>query len=282
MKQKTLLAIIGVIFLGVCLFQIFKLSKANIEYKNKLTNFEKTVTQVQQYYDSLDMIKTMIQNQTPDTSTTDRIRSVMEFVHDNSLHLTDDEYKAYAFKREIVVKRLILTSQGHEEVKPHLSCGSRAFAMRDILATFGVTSRLIQIYSDAYTIVKGHRMLEVFNPESQTWELWDPDYRVTYVNSVTKKPENIINIVFGDIELIVPKDNGSEGWKETNTEELKTHNFFGAVLFEPFKNGPYNGVILINQKKFDINKTFEGGVTFKDWAKQHYSHPRFVYYPFSS
>jgi hypothetical protein len=282
MKKKTLLAIIVVIFMGTCVFQIFKLSKTNIEYTNKLARFEKIITQRQQYRDNLDIIKTMIQNKTPGPSTTDRIRLVLEFVHDNSLHSIDDENRAYAYRRDIVVKKLILASRGHKEEKPHLSCGPRANIMTDILASFGVTSRIIQIYSDAYAIVKSHRLLEVFNQESQTWELWDPDYRVTYVNSVTKKPENIINIVFGDIEKIVPKDNRSEGWKETNTEELKTHNFFGAVFFEPFRAADSYGIILINQKKFDVNKTFEGGITFKDWVMQNYHYPRFVHFPFSN
>ena len=45
------------------------------------------------------------------------------------------------------------------------------------------------------------------NHETQNWELWDPDYRVGYINRATELPVNIINIVFGEIEKIVPKDN---------------------------------------------------------------------------
>lgn len=204
----------------------------------------------------------------------------MNFVHDNSLHLVDDEHSAYAFSDLLVTKKLLLAYQGHENEKPHLSCGPRACLMRDVLRRFGIGARTVQLFSDAHEEVQGHRLLEVFNPETQTWEVWDPDYRVTYVDALTKKSLDIMDILLADLEKILPKDGNTEGWKETNTVRLKEENYFRAVIFEGPGRQMLNSVAVINQQKFDINKAFSNGTTFRDWARKHYRDVRFILLPY--
>ena len=200
----------------------------------------------------------------------------MEFVHNNSLHLIDEEYRKYAFNVPFVINKLLLSSSGSENEKPHLSCGSRSYAMQAILNELGIFSRLVQIYSDEYENVRGHRLLEVFNPETQAWEACDPDFRVTFVDSFTGRSVDIITPIFGDKNNIIPRDGSIEGWRESKTEHLKK-NYFKAVLFE--SNTMINSIIVVNQSTFDLDKKFSDGLTFREWAIKHYKHPRFVFLP---
>jgi hypothetical protein len=278
--KKLLFAVIGLFFVGVCVFQIHALADKNSEYRNKLASFEKPETIKQEYINNLDRMRDIILKNMPTETASDIIRAVMEFVHDNSLHLVDDEHKDYAFNDLVVSKKLLLAYQGHKSEKPHLSCGPRSCLMRDILRRFGIDARTIQLFSDAHKDVQGHRLLEVFNPETQSWEVWDPDHSVTYVDALTKKSLNIIDCLLGDLEKIMPKDGNIEGWKETSTERLKEENYFGAVMFEVPARQMANSVVLINREKFDINKAFSDGSTFMDWARKHYSNVRLILLPY--
>ena len=152
--------------------------------------------------------------------------------------------------------------------------------MRDVLTRFGIGARTVQLFSDAHKDVQGHRLVEVFNPETQTWEVWDPDHRVTYVDALTKKSLDTMDFLLGDLEKILPKDGNIEGWKETSTERLKEDNYFGAVMFEGPGRHVANSVVLINQEKFDINKAFSDGSTFKDWTRKHYRNVRIILLPY--
>jgi hypothetical protein len=279
-RKKLLFTVVSLFFVGVCIFQIHTLANVNSEYRDKIASLEEPKTTKQEYINNLDRIKDVILKNVPTETTTDIIRAVIAFVHDNSLHLVDDEHSAYAYDGPLVTKKLLLAYQGDANEKPHLSCGPRSCAMRDLLTRFRITARTIQLFSTAHKDVKGHRLLEVFNPEKQIWEVWDPDYRVTYVDALTKKSLDIMAILFGDLEKIMPKDGHIEGWKETRTEKLIKDNYFGAVLFEVPPQQIQYSVIIINQEKFDINKAFSDGSTFKDWTRKYYGNIRLILLPY--
>jgi hypothetical protein len=169
---------------------------------------------------------------------------------------------------------MYLASQGNAEQKPHLSCGGRSWAMKMLLIRVNIYSRLVQIYSDEFEEPKMHRLLEVYNPENNSWEVWDPDYGVTYVDQVSRKPVNIMTMVFSDRNKIIPTGESREGWKETNTEEIK-NKYFKAVMFEK-DTGLTNAVIIVNKSLFDIEKVYSSGLNFRDWARTKYAYPRII------
>jgi hypothetical protein len=125
--------------------------------------------------------------------------------------------------------------------------------------------------------VQSHRVLEVFNPDSQNWETWDPDYGVTYIDRETNAPADIMSLVFSDKDKFVPVGLSAEGWEETKSTILK-ENYFKSVLFEQDRGMP-NSLIIINQSTFDMTKTFEAGLTFREWARHYYSNPRIILLP---
>jgi hypothetical protein len=276
-RRNILLAILTVAFVIVALFQIFRLAEENEKYKKLLNNSQRLALEKKQYLNNLDKSKKIIDD---DRATpTEIIRRTMEFVHKNSVHLIDEKYREYAFDMPLVINKLLLANQGHDSEKPHLSCGSRSYAMREILIRFGIISRFVQAFSDDYQQVKGHRLLEVFNPETGSWEAWDPDFRVTFIDPESKRRLDIMEIVFGDKEKVVPQDGAIMGWEETKTTHLREH-YFEAVLFGGINNGMANSIVIINRHEFNLGKTFSDGLTLKEWMFKHYLHPRFIILPY--
>ncbi len=284
-KKNLITLVLNIVLVSILVSQVFRLYKENHRYKSALSHNIRIETEKQEYSRNLNKIKNIVKASCIGESATDIIRQTMEFVHDNSLHLIDSEHRKYAFDIPVVIKKLLLTYHGQESEKPHLSCGPRSFVMREVLGCFGITSRLVQIFSDEYDNVQGHRILEVFNPQEKKWEVWDPDYRVIYVDRYTKKPVDIMALVFGDINRIVPKNGIVKGWEETATEHLR-ENYFKAFSLERFDQGIIEGTmnttIIVNRAKFNVNKIFSAGLTFEEWAVRHYQHPRLIAFPYNT
>ena len=280
--KNVLLFGLAIAFVLVSLVQIFRLNREFQENKKLLSAYTKSESEKRKYLSQLDELKNIIKANCSSESPAEIIRQTMEFVHDNSSHPTDGENGKCAIDIPVVVQQLLLVSSGQRNPKPHLSCGSRSFVMRELLGRFGITSRLVQIFSDAYDHVRGHRLLEIFNRDKKEWEVWDPDYRVTYIDRYKKMPVDITALVFGDIERIVPKNGFVTGWTETGTEVLR-ENYFKAFSLERFDRGIIEGTmnttIIVNRERFKFNKVFSDGLTFEQWAIRHYQYPRFLVFP---
>jgi hypothetical protein len=274
-RRNIFLIILTVAFVTVAVFSLFRLVEENREYRKLLNKSQGLALEQRQYLDNLDKSREIIHDNR--ATPTEIIKRTMEFVHNNSLHLIDEEYHKYAFNVPLVINKLLLAYQGHHSEKPHLSCGPRSYAMKAILTELGISSRLVQIYSDEYENVRGHRLLEVFNPETQAWEAWDPDFRVTYVDRFTGSSIDIMTAIFGNKNNIIPRDGSIMGWRESKTEHLKKY-YFKAVLFE--SDTMINNIIVVNQSAFDLDKRFSDGLTFREWAIKHYQEPRFIILPY--
>lgn len=285
-NKKYLIAfVLNIVLIGILVLQIFRLCKENYIYKRALSENIRIETEKREYSRNLNEIKNIIKENCSVESPTEIIRHTMQFVHDNSVHLVDSERKKYSIDIPLVIKQLLLAYTGQQNKRPQLSCGSHSFVMREVLNRFGIKSRLIQIFSDEYGNVRGHRMLEVFNPQEKKWEIWDPYYRVTYVDQYSKKRMDIVTLVFGDLDRIVPKNGVVKGWARTGTEDLR-ESYFEAFSLERFDKGIIEGTmnttIIFNRTKFNINKIFSDGLTFQQWAVRHYQHPRFIVFPYRS
>ncbi|MFX0201860.1 MAG: hypothetical protein ACFFCW_37595, partial [Candidatus Hodarchaeota archaeon] len=280
-RNVVIFAILNTVMIVVLLSQIWRFAKEIKEYESILADVQEKRLKNEEYLTDLGKIKDIIDDSS--NSSTEIIKKTAEFVHDNSLHLTDQEYHQHvggtsATVLPVVIKKLLLAYQGDESKKPHIACGLRSYAMRAILERFDIYSRLVHIYSDEYEDPQGHRLLEVLNPDTRAWELWDPDFKVNYVYRDSKKPVDIMALVLGDRDKIIPKNGPIEGWEETKTKHLKD-NFFEAVMFENIFHDMPGNVIIINRKRFDIHRIFSNGMTFTEFATKVYQHPRLILLP---
>jgi len=120
-------------------------------------------------------------------------------VYENSIHKEDEEHDSYAFNKQVVTKKIWQAVKG--ENKPHLSCGPRVYAMKDILIELNIQSRVVDvIYSND---LNSHTVLEVYNHEINRWQMHDPDNnsvlkdknnnRLSAMNILTKSNDGIFN-----------------------------------------------------------------------------------------
>lgn len=103
-------------------------------------------------------------------SSTDIIDAVHRFVHENS---ATDEQLSYAPDYSDAVDLMYRHSQGSTGDLPQLLCDGRSTAMLTILKELGIESRLIFLYQSTPGWISQHTVLEVFNPDTQFWQLHD-------------------------------------------------------------------------------------------------------------
>jgi hypothetical protein len=140
-----------------------------------------------------------IVNKNTNKSFNEIIDYTRSLVYENSIHKEDKEHDSYAFNKQSVTKRLWKATTGED--KPHLSCGPRVYAMKDILNELNIQSRVIDvIYNDGFN---SHTVLEVFNHDTHRWQTHDPDNnrvfldknhsRLSGINILTKINNGIFN-----------------------------------------------------------------------------------------
>lgn len=118
----------------------------------------------------------------------EKINGIRNWINVNSIHLIDEEHDSYAFHLPTVIK-MLCDYWERNEVRPHLSCGPRAYAMKKILGQMGFKSRVIDLFViRPQEVADSHTLLEVYNSETGCWELQDPDFNVVYVDRETGVP----------------------------------------------------------------------------------------------
>jgi hypothetical protein len=288
--RKLVLAVLAALFMGFTLFQVLSLAKENRALKKDRQMAQFIALEKQKYIRNLGDLKKIIDPGNLDA--TEIIWATMRFVHDHSIHKIDAEHRKYAFNTPVVIQKMLDEYHGLENEKPHLSCGSRAKVMKAILERFGIASRMIQVFS--LEKKGGHRLLEVFNPDTKTWQTWDPDSRITFVDLKTHQQLDIIRIITRDKATIGLKDETIFGWNHPRV--IYKEHFFNCVMFEnedpnviykehfdkaglfaEFNYGMFNSIIVVNDAAFDLNRPYAQGLSFKNWAFKRFHFPRFVH-----
>jgi hypothetical protein len=178
--------------------------------------------------------------------------SVRYFVHDNSVRgrLGDGTYGVYQNNRPLVIKRLLKTKK-EGAAPPELLCSSRVGAMQQILDDFGYQSRMTHLFAQG---PGSHTFLEVRNPDTNEWEIQDPDYNLVYEDLRTGKRLGVNDIVLKSLSSIVPcKRNDDCSWDYAGV--LLTDKYYGAAMVFDWKKKP--PVLLINRNRFDFAKPLE-------------------------
>jgi hypothetical protein len=179
------------------------------------------------------------------------------FPRDKHAHL-----RAYALWR-------VLQSHKGVEKKIRLSCGPMAMALALLLEGQSIKSRVVQIYSSTTDSVRGHRFLEVLNPDTGKWELQDPTYDLSYFRAGRRLATE--DLVFGDLTKVEPVGWGKErGWKACGIEELREEYFHALLYYDRKHTRPT--LMVVNPGRFDLAKKFskEGGVNFPAYIRKNY------------
>lgn len=260
-------------FLAVAFF--LTIGKPAWAVEPRATPAQPTVqTEDQAYKQALTAIAAYIQRHRF-SNDTQRIDFIRDWVNQNSIHLIDKAHAQYAFNVPKVISMLWQTYLT-DQAPPHLSCGPRAAAMQAILNKLGMQNRTVFIFTDNYAQVQSHTFLEVFNRDTQKWEIQDPDFNIYYIDVRTQKRLATADLIWGDLDMLVPKSMTAQGWEENNVVILK-QDYFEAMMY-PAKNKDQQSIILINHDRFDPKKNFpdNGNITFNNFAMRFYKNPVFL------
>lgn len=198
-----------------------------------------------------------------------KVDFVRQFVNTNSLHAIDDAWGDHAIFINQTLSMIYDHHAGLGE-PPHLSCGPRARAMQWILVQLGITSREVQVYSDASDSIQSHTFLDVLNPESGHWEAQDPDYDVYYKDKRTNQRVSAYELVFGDLKNYIPCTTATIcGWQQAGVGRLRDMNYFMAARFPGVGNA---SAFLVNISRYSADKEYPGnsGQTFGQFALKTY------------
>lgn len=88
---------------------------------------------------------------------------------------------------------------------PELYCNGMSTGMLTLLGELGYEGRLIFLYGEAEGWINQHTMIEVFNTETQTWELHDPSNNLYFVDSDYALVDTG-RMVFGTLDALMACD----------------------------------------------------------------------------
>ncbi len=195
-----------------------------------------------------------------------KIPSIRNWVNRNSIHLIDLEHDLYAFKIEIVLSKL-WEKHKHNALPPHLSCGPRAYAMKEILHLLEIPSRIIDIFQISKNKVNSHTLLEVYNKENNKWVLQDPDFNVEYrLKNKGTMPQSAISILKSKIDNLSYNTNDYIIENKTNCINTITECFHTAILYRLSYDGKKSFALINNFETLNLTIIDDGkSMTFKQY-----------------
>jgi hypothetical protein len=178
-------------------------------------------------------------------STTEMIDFIRHFIRTNT---TTDGQAEYKPDFSDALDQIMAYTQGTGEM-PYLECSGRSTAMHTLLKELGIESRLIFLYQDVPGYIGQHTTLEVFNPDTQMWEIHDLSVGTYLMDSASGMRVSAERLTFGSLDTIVACDYEGNCSAEQAAPTIP--------YFEAFRYGHTNE-FWVNPDRFDVSKRFEG------------------------
>lgn len=199
-----------------------------------------------------------------------KIDTLMAFVHNNSVHNIDDEFWDDFRNKPRTLDKLLAHAKGESKERPHMECSTRSKLLLPLIRKAGFEAHMVDLfmYKPQYD---SHVVVEVKNPDTGLWEVYDPTYKIHWKNQNTNARASMRDLVFTPNFPFTPcLDEIRCGYGRTDHAfpvPEKVEGFFGlAVLMDDEGQG---SVQLNNPERFDLNQKPEGGdKVFCDWAKK--------------
>jgi hypothetical protein len=206
-----------------------------------------------------------------------QIKAIRNWVNINSIHNIDDEHDQYAFQIHKVLEKLL---QHHTTKKspPHLSCGPRSYAMKELLKLVGIRSKIIDVFQISDGVVNPHTLLEVYCTDTDRWILQDPDFNVEYnLESEELTPLSSENTLSADKTRVQYSTNGFDIENKQNCINTIAHCFDQCVLHRLSYDGN-RSIALIKDKTVLGNMIISKDkiISFRQYLDQRGNSPRIV------
>jgi len=175
------------------------------------------------------------------------IDAVHRFVNENSL---TNKQLEYAPDFSDAVQLMYDHSQGLTSEMPRLQCDGRSTAMLTVLKELGIESRLVFLYMSEPGWLNQHTVLEVFNPDTQYWQVHDLSSDVYYSAGEPEIRVDAVSMLFGKHTNIVGCPiAGGPCSADLSASGLA---YFGAMRYG------FTHEVWVNPDRFDLSARFEG------------------------
>jgi hypothetical protein len=172
-----------------------------------------------------------------------------DFIHHNT-NITPQGDATYAGDFSDAAQLIFDYSQGAGEA-PQLYCDGMSTAMLTVFREVGIESRLIFLYSEVSDWFSQHTFLEVFNPDTQQWEVHDSSYNLYFVDTVTGERASIERLVFGDLETLVGCTTDGTCSREALSDSVEKY-------LSAFRTGHVPDEVWINPNRLNISQRITG------------------------
>ena len=175
------------------------------------------------------------------------IDAVHLFIHQNSL---SKEQLTYAPDFSDAVDLMYDHSRDASSEMPQIQCDGRSTAMLTILKELGIESRLVFLYDQTRGWISEHTVLEVFNPDTQYWQVQDLGGDVYYIAGASGVRVDAESILFGSHDDILgcPVDGGACS-ADLSADGIA---YFGALRYG------FTFEVWVNPDRFDLSARFGG------------------------
>ena len=218
------------------------------------------------------------------SSEIERIRIVRNWVNTNSIHLIDVEHDRYAFKIDQVLEKLLLYNNTTKtklitDSPPHLSCGPRTYAMKEILKSLKFRSRVVDIFEIQKSKVNPHTLLEVYSTDLGKWVLQDPDFNTEYYHiSDDTSPLSCEEIFTYPGAELSYKTNGFVIENKQNCINTVSDNFNCCYLYRYSYDGKKS--LFFTNGKEDLDQKINDNdqwITFKEYIDSRGFNPKIFF-----
>ncbi|MCA9894062.1 MAG: hypothetical protein KC615_13830 [Anaerolineae bacterium] len=172
------------------------------------------------------------------------------FVHDNT-NIGEDNaasaHERFAADYSDAAQMMIDYAEGNIDAGPGLWCDGMTTAMHTVLAELGIESRLIFFYGQVPGYISQHTMIEVFNADTQLWELHDPTFNLYFVDGAGGIA-SVERVVFGNLDSVTACD-ASDDCTKDNLAIVQDY-------FDAFRYG-YSNEFWVNPDRFDVSVRVE-------------------------
>lgn len=175
------------------------------------------------------------------------IDAVHLFINQNSLSKTQLRYDADFGD---AVQLMYDHSQGLSKEMPQLQCDGRSTAMLTILKELGIESRLIFLYKSDPGWLSEHTVLEVFNPDTQYWQVHDLSIDIYYAAVESGIRVDAESMLFG-------AHDGIHGCPIAGGACSADLSAAGLAYFSALRYG-FSYEVWVNPDRFDLSARFLG------------------------
>ena len=182
-----------------------------------------------------------------DLSMSETIDAVHRFIQTNSIL---DQQKTYNADYSDAIDLMFNYAQGETLEQPFLQCDGRSTAMLTTLRELGIESRLVFLYRPVPGYLSQHTTLDVFNPETQNWELHDLNWDFYYIDADTQERVSAERVLFGSRDTLLGCP--MEGGNCTPEVMEESASYFNALRYG------YTFELWVNPDRFELSTRFEG------------------------